>query len=319
MSVWRKRRLKRGLSVSEVANYLDINYDKYLLIDKGEIKMPNKYIEKFNDLINRNKGELNINKLTREQIVNEWWNTMSTRNETGKFKLYDKMREFNISTLGELGALLGYSRAGAISNYLTGARPIKFDTKNRIYSFFENELNIQAPKTRTVKKRTNNKENMIDTKEYTKLLAWYEKTDFAKWATDHGLDRKLFREKSGLSYGTVHSIFTGLYRNPQFKTLTRLKDFIDNYTEKPVNGPMGQVMTFTCVPTEEVPEDIRRMGEELVREVNENMSLKEKLLTKYEQELENLDAMIAHHEAALFDLRKEKEFYEKIINDINED
>ena len=319
MSVWRKRRLKRGLSVSEVANYLDINYDKYLLIDKGEIKMPNKYIEKFNDLINRNKGELNINKLTREQIVNEWWNTMSTRNETGKFKLYDKMREFNISTLGELGALLGYSRAGAISNYLTGARPIKFDTKNRIYSFFENELNIQAPKTRTVKKRANNKENTIDVNEYAKLLAWYEKTDFAKWATDRGLDRRLFREKSGLSYGTVHSIFTGLYRNPHLKTLTRLKDFIDNYTERPNNEPISQGMTLTSVPIDEVPEDIRRMGEELVKEVNENMSLKEKLLTKYNKVVEEIESDINEYKHAIKKLEDKKAFYEQIINDINED
>ena len=128
-----------------------------------------------------------------------------------------------------------------------------------------------------MKKRANNKENIIDVKEYAKLLAWYEKTDFAKWAIDHGLDRTSFREKSGLSYGTVYSIFTGLYRNPQLKTLTRLKDFIDNYTERPNNEPIGQAMTLTSVPIDEVPGDIRRMGEELVKEVNENMSLKEKL------------------------------------------
>ena len=98
--------------------------------------------------------------------------------------------------------------------------------------------------------------------------------------------------------------------------MKRLKDFVENYDNNKHN-----TVTFTLQPvkTEDVPEDIKRIGEQMVEEVNDNMKLRDKLLDKYEQELENLDAMIAHHEAVLFDLRKEKDFYERIINDINED
>ena len=319
-TTWRKRRLKKGLDMSEVANYLDISYERYALIDRGEVKMPNKYIEKFNELINKSKGETNINRLTREEIVNVWWDTMSQKVGHGRFKLNEKMIEFNIQTLNELDILLGYKhKSGMMSNYLNGHQQVGFDVKNKVYSFFENELNIQPPKVKQPRTNNSARRTIQQTDEYVELLKWFNSFDFKKWRDDHKMTNKELHEASGLATGTIYNIIHRTHDKPTISVMQRLKNFIDNYTEKPVNKPISQVMTFTSIPAEEVPKDIRRMGEELVREVNENMSLKEKLLNKYEQELENLDAMIAHHEAALFDLRKEKEFYEKIINDINED
>lgn len=319
-TTWRKRRLKKGLDISEVANYLDISYERYALIDKGDVKMPNKYIEKFNELINKSKGETSINRLTREEVVNEWWDTMSQKIGHGQFKLNEKMIDFNIRTLNELDLLLGYkNKSGMMSNYLNGHQHVGFDVKNKVYSFFENELNIQAPKVKR-EKVTKCRETIQSSTEYKELLKWYENFDLKKWRDAHPITNNELSKQAGLATGTIYNIIRKTHDKPTITVMKRLKDFVENYTEeKPVNGPMGQTMTFTRVPTEDVPEDIRLIGARIIEESETNMLLKDKLLTKYEQELENLDAMIAHHEATLFDLRKEKDFYERIINDINED
>lgn len=318
-TIWKKRRLKKGLHISEVANYLDISYEKYALIDKGDIKMPNKYIEKFNKLMNKSKGETSIDRLTREEIVNEWWDKMSQKKGHGQFNLNEKMIEFNINSLKELDVLLGYTReSGTMSNYLNGHRHISFDAKNKVYSFFENELNIQPPKIKQEKVIKSSK-IVQSSAEYKELLKWYDNFDLKEWMNKYSVNRKDLSKKSGLSAGTIHNIIKKKHPTPTMSVMNKLKIFVDNYTEKHANESMSQTTTFTCVPTKEVPEDSREMGRELTREANENMSLKEKLTQKYETEIERLSGIIEQHELLIIDLKKEKDFYEKIINDINED
>ena len=320
-TTWRKRRLKKGLDISEVANYLDMSYERYALIDKGDVKMPNKYIEKFNELINKSKGETSINRLTREETVNVWWSKMCKKEGRGKFGLDEKLREFNISNLAELDRLMGYSSSGASSNYLNRGNNVSYDLKNKYFSFFENELNIQPLKKNTTKQLDKRKSEVSyrEDAEYTKLLEWFNSIDFKKWAEDKHLTRDQFKQLSGLSEGSVNNVYAKRHATPYLKTLQKLKDFIDNYTEKPTNKPISQVMTFTSIPTEEVPEDIRRMGRELAREVNENMSLKEKLLAKYNEVIEGIDNDINRYKYMIERLEDKKAFYEQIINDINED
>lgn len=317
-TTWRKRRLKKGLDISEVANYLDISYERYALIDKGDVKMPNKYIEKFNELINKSKGERQVNRLTREEMVNNWWDEMSVKLGRGQFKLNEKMKEFNIDTLCELDSLLGYSASGSMSNYLNGYQSVGFDVKNKIYSFFENELNIQPPKTKN-NNAPRQARGVQNTPEYSELLEWYKSFDLKSWRNTTGLTNKDIVKKSGLSDGTVHNIMYKHFQTPCIATMRKLKYFIDNYTEIIETKPVAQTMVFTSVPIEEVPEDVRKMGQELVKEVNENMTLKEKLTEKYEAEIERITAIIEQHEIIIADLRRDKDVYEKVLADLNED
>lgn len=316
-SIWRKRRLKKGLEISEVANYLDISYERYALIDRGIVKMPNKYIEKFNELINKNKGETKINTLTRQEIVNVWWDKMSVKTGRGEYALREKMREFNIDTLRELDLLLGYTVNGAMSNYLNGHQHASFDVKNKVYSFFENELNIQPPKNK-LKKEYNrpNAAGVQQTDEYKELLAWYKQFDLKQWRVDNNLTNSQIVAKSGLSDGTIHNIMYNRFQAPCLSTLKKLKTFIDNYYDIIDTEPV--VMTFTSVPTNEVPEEIRRQGEQLVREVNENMTLKEKLINKYETTIRELEEQIEKHQMIIVDISREKEVYEQVLADLED-
>ena len=322
-NIWRKMRMKTGLTISDVANYIDVDYKKYEAIDRGIVKMPSRYIDKFNELIKRSKGENKIQQLNREEVVNEWWASMCERKGRGVFGLSEKMREFNIDNMSDLDRLLGYSSSGATSNYLNKGVNIGYDLKNKYYSFFENELNIQPPK---VVKTISNPKNKLKIsysgdEEYSKLLEWFENTDIKQWAMDRGLSRDDVRDGSGLSDGTVNNLYVKHHSTPYMSTLRKLKNYVDNYKTDitTTTAPAYQTMTFKSIPAEEVPEDIRKIDSGLVREVNDDMKLRDKLLDKYEHEIETLTVMIEQHEAMLFDLRKEKDFYEKIINDISED
>lgn len=315
MSYYSDKRRKAGLSKSEVAEKLGIDYAKYELIDRGILRMPNRFLDKFNQIVNKSKNETVIDKLDKIDVVNKWWDEMSVKKSHGLYVLNDKMKEFNIETLGELDKLLGYSSKGVTSGYLCNNRTAGFDFKNKLYNFFHDELNIQPPKQRsnTVVKPSRKKRSVEDNIEYHNLLNWYETVDLHAWKDKHNFTKLDICHNSGLSEGSVHNLMNRKGRvTPVLETLRKLKEYYDKTEEQPV------VMTFTSVSTNEVPEEIRRQGEKLVREVNENMTLKEKLSNKYEGMIHEIELQISIYEKKIAELYKEKEVYEKVLADLED-
>ena len=96
MSYYSDKRRKAGLSKSEVAEKLGIDYAKYELIDRGILRMPNRFLDKFNQIVNKSKNETVIDKLDKIDVVNKWWDEMSVKKSHGLYVLNDKMKEFNI-------------------------------------------------------------------------------------------------------------------------------------------------------------------------------------------------------------------------------
>lgn len=328
-SIWRKKRIKYGLTISEVANYLDIDYQRYELIDKGVVKMPRKYIDKFNELINKNKKEKNIDRLNREEIVNKWWDEVSVKTGYGKYKLNEKMKEFNIDSLNELAHLLGWSTQAGLCNYLNGNSQIGFDVKNKLYSFFENELNIQPPKEKIKKERSkklNNGEKKprgfyarkISNEFCDELYNWYNNFNIREWAEKNNLTRHDIKNGTCLGDGTVSNLYRKTFDKPAISTVIKLKNYVDK-VESDNQNVMTETMVFESVPVEDVPEDIKEIGQKLVEEVNRDMQLKEKLSMKYRGVINEIEEKIEKHQEIIAELNKEKEIYEKIINDLYEE
>ena len=316
MSYYSDKRRKAGLSKSEVAEKLGIDYAKYELIDRGILRMPNRFLDKFNQIVNKSKNETVIDKLDKIDVVNKWWDEMSIKKAHGSYALNDKMKEFNIETLGELDKLLGYSSKGATSGYLCNSKVAGFDFKNKLYNFFHDELNIQPPKTNNNiinKEKNRSRHTPEEQKEYRVLLDWYNTVDLHAWKDKHNFTKLDICHNSGLSEGSVHNLMNrkGSF-TPILETLRRLKEYYDKTEEQPV------VMTFTSVPTNEVPEEIRRRGEELVREVNENMTLKETLSSKYREKIDNIEQRIKAYKELIGELEKEKEIYETVLEDLED-
>lgn len=316
MSYYSDKRRKAGLSKSEMAEKLDMEYAKYELIDRGILRMPNRFMDRFNQIVNKTKTETVIDKLDKIDIVNKWWDEMSIKKAHGSYVLNDKMKEFNIETLGELDTLLGYSSKGATSGYLCNSKVAGFDFKNKLYNFFHDELNIQPPKTNNKiinKEKNRSRHTPEEQKEYRVLLDWYNTVDLHAWKDKHNFTKLDICHNSGLSEGSVHNLMNrkGMF-TPILETLRKLKEYYDKTEEQPV------VMTFTSVPTNEVPEEIRKQGEELVREVNENMTLKEKLINKYETTIRELEEQIEKHQMIIVDISREKEVYEQVLADLED-
>lgn len=297
MSYYCNKRRKAGLSKSKVANALGIDYKRYVLIDKGVVKMPNKLIDKFNELINKTKTENDIDRINRTEVVNKWWDEVSVKKKHGVYVLNDKMKEFNIDTLTELSLLIGSSKR-YVSDCLNKPNTVNFEAKNRLYSFFENELNIQPPKN----KKTNKHSSHRNTHEDIELLNWWNSFDINKWCVDNNLTRKDILINTKLSSGTISNLFNNKV-TPYNNTLALLKKYVDE-VEKAI---------------EELPEEIQTIGKDLAREVNEDMKLKEKLINKYETKLEEIENNINKYKHLIEKFEYEKVFYEEILKDINED
>lgn len=307
---YRKRRIKAGLTISDVAVGIDMDYMQYALIDRGLKKMPNKYLDRFNTLLGRSKGEAVVAKMSREELVEEWWSEIIKKEGHGYYGLTKIMNTFNIETLGELDKLLGYSSTGATSRFLSHPEKVTYNIKNKYFSFFEDEINIQP-----IKKKPNVKKEVAE-KPSAVLFNWYDNFDFDKWFRENNISQKTFCKETNISTGTLHNLRKKKFTKPTLETIMKIKTYYDNF--KPTTGD-NIVMTFTSVPSEEVPEDIRRIGQELVREVNENMKLQEKLTEKYKYKVEEIQSEINKRQCQIEKLEEQKRFYEQILIDINED
>lgn len=155
---YKNKRNKVGLSQSDMARELGIPCVKYEQIERGEIKMPKKLIDKFNEIITRGNNIHSLEKLEHEREVNEYIDWLI---KDDHLKL--EMNMFNISTRNELGQLLGYKDGTILSKLFSGkyANGYAYDLKNKIYLFFHDELNMQPKK---LNKQISNKQKSITIK-----------------------------------------------------------------------------------------------------------------------------------------------------------
>lgn len=155
---YKNKRNKVGLSQSDMARELGIPCVKYEQIERGEIKMPKKLIDKFNEIITRGNNIHSLEKLEHEREVNEYIDWLI---KDDHLKL--EMNMFNISTRNELGQLLGYKDGTILSKLFSGkyANGYAYDLKNKIYLFFHDELNMQPKK---LNKQISNKQKSITSK-----------------------------------------------------------------------------------------------------------------------------------------------------------
>ena len=345
LTYYEKKRRELGLSQSEVANYLGISYKRYALIGRGKVKMPANLIDKFNELINKSKGERTINRLNREEVVNAWWNEMAQKVGYGKYKINEKMKEFNIDTLKELAHLLGYKNQSQLSNYLSGTWEPTFNTKNMIYSFFENELNIQPPKEtkkQAAKSKVQKQSKMVELShdEIQSLYSWYDSFDIEEWVKTNNISVTKMGVECGVASNTIRAFIRK--EQPRTYTLKKVYDYIVNYNNKETvevaakteEEPQTIEYTLTPVPEEDVPQEIKDSTQEIINDMNK-MEGDEKMLNKltniYGKKLDTLNINIEFERKSIAELEEhlvekkkileqmtiKKDIYEELVDTIN--
>lgn len=198
-STYLKKRMKSGLSKTDVAKELGISYRRYNLIEGGDVKMPNNLLDKFNEIVNRGK-ENKIVSLENAQEANAMWEELSSKDELGVAKIYKKLDEFNIPNIKTLAGLIGYKSGGTIYNYLIRPESAQDEFKKKIYLFFSNELNIQEPYIKSIRSRNGGYHPSRRTPE---LLKYYNETDFAELLKQYNMCNKDLAIAVNISTGVI--------------------------------------------------------------------------------------------------------------------
>lgn len=205
---YKNKRNKVGLSQSDMARELGIPCVKYEQIERGEIKMPKKLIDKFNEIITRGNNIHSLEKLEHEREVNEYIDWLI---KDDHLKL--EMNMFNISTRNELGKLLGYKDGTILSKLFSGkyANGYCYDLKNKIYLFFHDELNMQPKK---LNKQISNKQKSITSK-------------LKKYCETYGLTQSELSKQMCMSLPTINRLLkeTRIVGN---STLSKIDIFLKN-------------------------------------------------------------------------------------------
>lgn len=341
MTYYEKKRRKTSLTRSDVANYLNIDYKRYELIERGRVKMPKNLINKFNELMNKQKGEIKIDQLTREEKVNKWWDEIRVCYGQGEYGLNKYMEEFNILNLTELGRLMGYKSACAIQQRLKGYgnRKTSYDFKNKLYSFFENELNIQ-PKRANVK---------ISNKAKTRIYIsdcekWLSHFDIKSYLKENDISQLELSRETGVSQGTISTLIRFANVNSLYdKTIRKIKEWYECtpkaheyfYPDRVVNT-LGKITSTDTTDVADVVEstDVEELKVQYVDQVEESTPkeietleekplLFDKLIDKYQTKIDNINISIddcakqlteLHNKISL--LTKEQSMYMDFINDL---
>lgn len=311
MGSYMRKRRKSGLSVLDVASELNIPYNKYLEIERGEVKMPKNLIDKFNELINRGKNINQLNSAQKEIEINNWFDDMTTKNDdTGTYKLNDLMKEFNIEKQSDLAKLLGIT-----PSYLCGAlnktpNVCNQKIKNRLYDFFHNELNIQPIKKKEISKPIKLDCTVTDIDE---LLKWWENFDFKNFIDTNKIRHNYIANETGMANSAISRFYT-TNATPRVTNIAKIKSFVENY-KKDENKEIEELKEqMPELPTEVEPLVTPHVAiknlYDIAKEIKKDDSVVEAIKSKLDSYLNNLDGLeyeIAKLNEQLNERKKEME------------
>ena len=284
-STYLKKRMKSGLSKTDVAKELGISYRRYNLIEGGDVKMPSNLIDKFNEIINRGK-ENKIISLENGRDADKMWEELSAKNELGVAKIYEKLDEFNIPNVKTLAQLIGYKSAGTIYNYLLKPESANDEFKKKLYLFFSNELNIQEPYVKSVRSI---KGGYHSSSRVPELVEYYNETNFKELLKAFNMTNKELAIAVNISTGVI-SRLVNKKSMPSDRVLVSIKKFFENKEEIENDNAIKTTMvvdtqdTYIC---EKEPSVVKKYKDEL-NEVNDMIDYYTKLIATYEQEITHL-------------------------------
>lgn len=311
---YKKKRIKKGIAKSDMAKELGLSYIRYSAIEKGEIKMPTKLMDKFNEIINRGARN-DIEKLNNEDVVNVFWNEITAKDENGQFELLNKCREFNINSYRRLAELLGCSN-GTLSHYLNGYYKPNYDFKNKLYQFFQDENNIQLPNNNDKPNKPNKTTDDITTRrgracKKKNLLEFFEDTDFVKTLEDMNMTIIDFAKASGISVNATRGM-VNKRTIPAEKTLLKAKKYIDDYYHQ----VLPEDKLENCFP--DIPEseaEITTTTTDFVTNVNVDSN---PIINRYRDEMANNCELIEIFKNKIEELEVRNKVCEEVLKVVDE-
>ena len=314
-TIWNEKRCKSGLNRSDVAKMLGVSYERYILIEKGLVKMPSNLIDKFNAIISTGKNENKLNKLENDKKVNDYIDWLLSNDSNGNSNLSNKMSEFNISTQKELGILLGYADGTCISQLKQNKDNVAYDFKNRIYDFFNDELNIQPKK----------EIQLIKTKNiYYEITPEY----VLNYCKENNMTLSRLERLAGLGRTTLQ---VGVKNNSRFspKTIRKLNAYfrkLDDNKEEELDDNKEEELVFPELPNINVIDNNKDKDVSKEILINTLDNVKTKWQKRYEEniskqfalgvEMGNLQEQLELKQKEYDRLKEEEKVYSEILEDL---
>ena len=181
------------------------------------------------------------------------------------------------------------------------------DYKNKLYSFFENELNIQEPTTRKRKYATKQKMPMAIENIY--------KIDFEKYMFDNDLSTKQLAKEIGISQSTIGRILSKKLTGTTKKVYNSITSWLNNLPDS------------KCYLKDDTEEFVEEQEEQNDKNDNYNCSLIDScnysLIEKYTNIVDDLSGQAVEIISKLNNLQKDlekindkKSIYEELLDDL---
>ena len=314
---YKKKRRKVGMAPSDMAKELVINCNKYSLIENGVVKMPKNLINKFNEIVNKGKNEHTLERINNEQVVNDFWDNMKIKVD-GQYNLKSKMREFNIDTFRELAKLVGVSNSN-ISHYLSADWEAPYDFKNTIYLFFQDELNIQAPKKKPSPLKGKKGNNQVGRAcKDPALVNWYKTTDLIKLANENNLTYEDISNGCGVNISSVSRAMRKSTNTPSYNTLKCLKEYFDKLQINPTifDDEWTKQPCETVDFDEFVMPELEKYDDIPVETAEKDND--EEVIKRYQTEIEENNVIIETYQGIIDKLTMRNKVCEEVLKVIDE-
>ena len=319
INLFQRKRKEANLSKTDMAIELGVPFGVYEEIEKGERKMPTKLVDSFNKITTEAKKNKNITKMKtaqQKQVVNEFFKEVVSNDRE---KLKDLMKKFNIKSFAELSELLGYNST-TVSHYTSSRLDLAgYEFKNKLYNFFQDELNIQSGKKEV--KKGGKKLNRVyyTAKEYDELCNLIKERNYknvSAFARDAKIDPSTMSnlKKFGfISATTNKKIWDFLNKeNEEKEVLTMCEETKNNgyfYQEFP--APIGEEGK-TLEQLEEELESIYEQTNELTTKVIQKRE-EEKKKKQFEEMSKEINKALECFEKAGFSKENAQELVKEII------
>lgn len=264
---YKGKRLKANLTPYTVARELGIDYDKYLLIEKGKIALESDLLDKFMKIVEP-KNARGI-KFNRFQKIND----LKKKSKDGKLKEMMTSRGYTGTKLAEAIGVSD-SEISRCLRYGKHSKKINEDTLERIYDFLSNPINTYVEKTNVEKVKGKNN------------LTEEEKAIVNKFMEDNNLSREQLAKKIGYVRSTVDNLFgTNSYCSP--KARKKLFDYINKNKTKTIIEEVNEESQEIII---EIPQEVETTEETTIDPIQKEEPQIEEI-PKEEKELDYTDVI----------------------------
>lgn len=290
---YKKRRVKVGITPYTMAKELGIDYDKYLLIEKGKIALEDGLLDKFLETID-NAKMVNINSKQEANNIKELA-------KEGKLRELMNKRNYNGMQLAEATGISS-SEISRIMNYDGKKKCPSDDVFRKLYDFLKEPYNHNVEETRVIKKGVRQQigANTFNEKEKAKYEELMDK---------HNISRIDIANEFGVSVSTINNLFSpksigSATTKAKFEEYMKQFEEVETPVETPQETETPEVQIIEETPEViEIPEIVEDQVEDtcevckdefdktFIDLIHENYELKEKL-NKAERQIRLYEKLI---------------------------